>query len=226
MAINIEKDQYLGLTDSALTEFALQEHILGYASALRDLELLFAAAKKAGFELAVASGWRSFDRQLKIFDEKFRGIRTVLDAEEKPLDLSTLPDNQQKIQAITRFSALPGFSRHHFGTDFDIYAPNLLPEGQSLELTAREYQQGNYFYPLGLWLEDNLSKYGFSRPYSGKGFIAYEPWHISHLQSAQLFLNAFKLDEAVSYLQSLTYNWSEDAALYGRQHGLQLLAKL
>ncbi len=225
MDINIDRNQYLGLSDQGLVAFLLQESVLGFPAALEQLAKLFAAARRDGFELAVASGWRSFERQLKIFDEKFRGLRPVLDAQEQPLDLSSLPDNFEKVAAITKFSALPGFSRHHFGTDFDIFAPNLLPAGQKLELTASEYQPGSYFYSLGRWLESNLHLYGFARPFTGAGLIAYEPWHISHLQSAELFFKAFKLGEAVSYLRSLSYNWADDAALFAEKYGFQLLGR-
>ena len=92
------------------------------------------------------------------------GRLPILDAHEQPLN--PIPeDGGERLRAILRFSALPGCSRHHWGADFDIFAPNLLPEKQSLQLTAKEYEQGSYFYELGQYLRANLSRFGFVRPY-------------------------------------------------------------
>ena len=43
---------------------------------------------------------------------------------------------------ILRWSALPGGSRHHWGTEIDIFDPDLLPQGQSLQLEPWEYESG------------------------------------------------------------------------------------
>ncbi len=41
------------------------------------------------------------------------------------------------------------------------------------------------FAKLATWLDDNLEKYGFYRPYlEYKGGVAPEPWHISHIGAA------------------------------------------
>ncbi|SEL25837.1 LD-carboxypeptidase LdcB, LAS superfamily [Colwellia chukchiensis] len=143
------------------------------------------AAKSAGFELAIASGFRSFDRQLAIWQNKFIGRTAIKDAANRVLATGQLND-VDKIHAIMLFSALPGASRHHWGCDIDIYAENLLPQGKSLALEPWEYQNTGYFYPLSTWLKKHASDFGFYFPYDRfRGGVAEEPWHLSYLPLAQ-----------------------------------------
>lgn len=146
------------------------------------------AAADDGIELAIASSFRPFARQLLIWNGKFNGERPVLDAQCQPLDVSTL-DDAGRIQAILRWSALPGTSRHHWGSDLDVYSPALLPEGTSLQLEPWEYNDGGYFAPLSRWLEQHMAEFGFFQPFShspqGTG-PAREPWHISHAPAAAM----------------------------------------
>ncbi|EKT63614.1 M15 family metallopeptidase [Providencia burhodogranariea] len=138
------------------------------------------AAARAGFKLQSASAFRDFSRQQLIWNEKFAGKRAVLDNQNQPLDISVL--NEGKLcEAILHWSALPGASRHHWGTEIDIYDPFRLPVGQSLQLEPWEYETGGYFSELNQWISDNMATYDFYRPFSAKDAgVAYEPWHISY----------------------------------------------
>ncbi len=138
------------------------------------------AAKSAGFELEIASGFRSFDRQLLIWNKKFNRQLLVKDKNNQVIDLSKLND-ENKVEAILLYSALPGASRHHWGTDLDIYASNLLPQGKSLQLEPWEYQSTGYFAELTQWLTEHAEYFGFFRPYDiDRGGVAIEPWHFSY----------------------------------------------
>lgn len=137
------------------------------------------AAKEAGFNLKIASGFRSFERQSLIWNNKYSGKTPLLDKNESPLCASKLSE-LEKLYTILHWSALPGASRHHWGTDFDIYDPTLLPHGEKLQLTCTEYQSSGYFFELSNWLSDNMLRFGFYRPYQTyQGGVANEPWHIS-----------------------------------------------
>lgn len=137
-------------------------------------------AEKAGFDLQPASTFRDFDRQLAIWNGKFNGERPVLDKQSCPVDVSDLND-EQRCSLILHWSAIPGTSRHHWGTDLDIYDPTRLPEGQKLRLEPWEYEQGGYFYDLSCWLTKNMDEFGFYRPFTDpEGTIGVEPWHISY----------------------------------------------
>ncbi|HHO0142752.1 TPA: M15 family metallopeptidase [Providencia stuartii] len=138
------------------------------------------AAAKAGFKLQSASAFRDFSRQQLIWNEKFTGKRPVLNKQSNPLDISVLSEGEL-CEAILHWSALPGASRHHWGTEIDVYDPLRLPEGQSLQLEPWEYEQGGYFAELNQWLSDNMATYDFYRPFTAKNAgVAYEPWHISY----------------------------------------------
>ncbi|WP_163393201.1 M15 family metallopeptidase [Enterovibrio norvegicus] len=167
-----------------------QEHLVSHGDFLlhadvkADFIRLQTAAQAAGFELAIASSFRDFARQQMIWNNKFMGLRPILDDTGTSLDPSRLSDDE-KVRAILRWSALPGASRHHWGTDIDVYSTNLLPQSVSLQLEPWEYLSGHQA-PLFAWLEDNLEQYGFYLPYrEDKGGVAFEPWHISHKATTQ-----------------------------------------
>ncbi|WP_018650724.1 M15 family metallopeptidase [Actinobacillus capsulatus] len=169
-----------------------REHLVPLPNSLSDKHFLQAevvdafltlqqAAKTAGFNLQPASTYRDFDRQMLIWNTKFNGERKVHDDNGCAIDMAKLND-LEKIQAILHWSAVPGSSRHHWGTEIDIFDPDLLPEGQHLQLEPWEYQNGGYFEPLAEWLRHNAERFGFYFPFDGVNNVkvGYEPWHISY----------------------------------------------
>ena len=175
------QDQLLGLDESHLILVGRGPHRLTAATAAAFNDMQVAAAYE-GFNLQAASSWRSFERQLAIWNGKWRGERPLLDADNQPLDALQL-DDMERLHAILRWSALPGTSRHHWGTDLDIYDPDCLPVGTRLALEPWEYEAGGWFADLGEWLGDHMADFGFFLPYAkpldaAQG-VAYEPWHIS-----------------------------------------------
>ncbi len=152
-------------------------------------------SKSAGFDLRVASGFRSFERQLVIWNDKAKGLRAVLDKMGIAVDIHSLSDDE-KIFAILQWSALPGASRHHWGTDIDVYDASRLIEGYQLQLTLEETENGGPFAEFHLWLTDELRQGSyFFRPYvPGAGSISPEPWHLSYAPLAHIF--AAKLSES------------------------------
>ena len=169
-------------------EFAIRLH----PEALRALRALRDAAASAGIDLAVASGFRDYARQRTIWDAKFRGERTVLDAQGAPVDLALL-DDAGKIEAILQWSALPGASRHHWGTDIDVYDRAVTPD-RSPSLISAEYEPGGPYARLSEWLDEAASRFGFFRPYrSDRGGVRPEAWHLSYAPIAAPCLEAHSL---------------------------------
>jgi LAS superfamily LD-carboxypeptidase LdcB len=155
------------------------------------------AAAMQGYDLQVASAFRSFERQLMIWNAKARGERPVLDEFGQPLNLESLCE-KDKVFAILRWSALPGCSRHHWGTDMDIWDAAAVPLDYVLQLTPDEYQQGGPFYSLSCWLDEHAEVFGFVRPYEiDRGGVAPEPWHLSYYPVARAFED--KLDAQCIY---------------------------
>ncbi|MCL9776070.1 M15 family metallopeptidase [Vibrio methylphosphonaticus] len=180
----------VGLDDTQLIDLKVAQRLFQvHPNVHKDLAHLIQAASSAGFDLFIASGYRSFQRQLVIWNNKMNGTRPILDSHGKPLITEQLTE-KEKVFAILKWSALPGASRHHWGTDFDVYAGNLLPEDTPLLLEPWEYLNGHQhaFYQ---WLNQNLASYGFFFPYqqSLTNGVAFEPWHISHRQASQENLN-------------------------------------
>ena len=138
------------------------------------------AAAEEGFVLEVGSGFRSFSRQLLIWNAKARGERPVLDAQERPLSIETLTP-LELVHAILRWSALPGASRHHWGTDLDVFDRAALAPGTTFQMRAEESAPGGPFAPLHTWLDANLHRFGFFRPYAeDRGGVSPERWHLSY----------------------------------------------
>lgn len=144
---------------------------------------LRADAREAGFELSIHSGFRDFERQLSIWNRKASGELAVLDSEAEPLDIRALTE-RELVFAILRWSALPGASRHHWGTDVDVFDEAARPEGYEVDLTPGEVGAGGMFGPLHDWLDGCIAAgraHGFFRPYDqDRGGIAPERWHLSH----------------------------------------------
>uniref|UniRef100_UPI003B9ED741 M15 family metallopeptidase n=1 Tax=Aeromonas jandaei TaxID=650 RepID=UPI003B9ED741 len=180
------QEQLMGLDESHLIVVGRGPHRLTPAAAASFNDMQVAAAH-AGFNLQAASSWRGFDRQLAIWNGKWRGERPLLDANCQPIDALQLGE-EERLHAILRWSALPGTSRHHWGTDLDIYDPDCLPADTKLALEPWEYEAGGWFADLSEWLSDHMGDFGFFLPYAkpvgaGSG-VAYEPWHISFAPEA------------------------------------------
>ncbi len=140
-------------------------------------------ARAAGFDLQPVSGFRDFARQLRIWNAKAGGERPVLDATGVPLALQSLSP-PERVFAILRWSALPGASRHHWGTDIDIYDAAAVPAGYRVQLTPVEVADDGVFGPLHRWLDSAIASghsHGFVRPYGvDRGGVAPERWHLSY----------------------------------------------
>ena len=119
-------------------------------------DALRADALAAGFELAIASGFRDFERQLAIFNAKASGSRPVHGEDGAELNVANLEDSA-RLAAILRFSALPGASRHHWGTDLDVFDAASLPPDYRVQLSPEEVAEDGIFGPLHAWLDARIA---------------------------------------------------------------------
>lgn len=139
-----------------------------------------AAAAVAGIDLVAASSFRDFDRQVLIWNRKWRGERPLLDRAGRPVDPAKL-DDSQRVDAILCWSAVPGGSRHHWGSDVDVIDAAAVPTNYQVQLVPEEYAADGVFGRLAQWLDGNMSRFGFFRPYASAGCGAgVEPWHLSY----------------------------------------------
>lgn len=144
------------------------------------------AARADAVELALASAFRDFDRQLAIWNRKYHGHAPLYD-EHGQLLLTEQLSSAERVAAIMTWSALPGASRHHWGTDCDVYDPRWFSKHkQPLQLVAAEYQSGGPCYDAALWLQQHAGDFGFHFPYAHyQGGVAAEPWHLSFTELAE-----------------------------------------
>ncbi len=142
-------------------------------------------ARAAGFDLYPWSAFRDFGRQLAIWNAKYTGERALEDAHGARLDAAKL-EPEARIAAILNWSALPGASRHHWGTDLDLVDRNAIPEGYRVALSPAEFAAGGPFAALSAWLEQHAARFGFFRPFRGlRSGVRAEPWHFSFAPVAE-----------------------------------------
>lgn len=140
------------------------------------------AARSAGFSPRIISAYRDFERQLNIWNNKACGKRVLLDDSGQVLDIHRLT-SAELVKALMRFSAIPGASRHHWGSDIDIYDAAAVADDYDVQLTPQEVNANGVFAAFHGWLDgylDSSDNPGFFRPYqSDSGGVAPERWHLS-----------------------------------------------
>jgi len=199
----IAPPQLNGQDDSSIVNHAVYGAI--HQQLVQPFTALQTVAGQAGFDLAIASGYRSFERQLVIWNDKVVGRRAVLDSQGQPLDL-TLLTSWQQVQAILRWSALPGASRHHWGTDIDVYDRAAVAANYPLQLSNEEVADDGPFGPLHQWLDRQIESGlvdGFFRPYQRDlGGIAPERWHLSYAPIAVYYQSQLTIDTLIQCLSA------------------------
>jgi len=158
------------------------------------LQAMRTEARLAGIELYVVSAFRDFNRQLAIWSGKFNGRRPLLDPAGVEINRAELYESAL-IDAILIWSALPGASRHHWGTDLDVVDAAVLEPGAQAQLVPEAYGIGGRFERLNGWLDSNMGRFGFFRPYATfRGGVRPEPWHLSYAEAATPALQVLSVD--------------------------------
>lgn len=151
--------------------------------AAKALENLFAAAKEDGITLYGVSGYRSYDRQYKIFTENIV--------------------KQGKSHTL-KYSAVPGTSEHQTGLSIDVSSASQeyklitsfasSPDG--IWLADNAYKFGYIVrYPID---KEEITGY------------EYEPWHIRYVGNTlanYLYSNSLTLDEYYNYTPSTDFDF-------------------
>jgi len=138
-------------------------------------------ALKSDIILNIASAARNFDYQKMLWNNKWNGI-TLVEGQKLP---EIFPDELERFRKILEYSAAPGTSRHHWGTDIDINGADSIYFDS--EKGQKEYA----------WLHQNAWKFGFCQTYDQKGpnrASGYneEKWHWSYLPLSVNFTEEYK----------------------------------
>jgi LAS superfamily LD-carboxypeptidase LdcB len=176
------------------------------------------SASLEGIQLSARSGFRDYTTQLGIWNAKWRGERPLLSRSGITLDRSQLADVEM-VDVILAWSSIPGGSRHHWGTDVDVIDTFALSPDYKVRLVPEEYAADGVFAHLNAWLDANLARFGFFRPYrTDRGGYSPEPWHISYAPVASLALETLSLPALRSTLS--------DSELEGKRFVLDRLPEI
>lgn len=149
-------------------------------------------AEVAGFDLQIISAFRDYERQLNIWNAKARGERPLLDDEGNTLNYADLSPKEIMF-AILRWSAIPGCSRHHWGTDIDVY-DGKTQRAEMVQLVPAECENNGPAAALHDWLDARMmqdSAFDFFRPYkTDRGGVSPERWHLSFYPLSRRYLEA------------------------------------
>lgn len=150
---------------------------------LSDYIRMYDAASKDGVNLGIISAHRTFDVQKWLWNQKYY----------------TSNNPTSVCQSILRYLAMPGTSRHHWGTDIDMLSTKLYYF--ETEIGIKSYQ----------WLLDNASNYGFYQVYTSDRETGYneEKWHWTYLPVAKEFQKQYL--EKITYRDLSGFNGSETA---------------
>jgi len=139
-----------------------------------------AAARKEGMKIRVVSSYRSFNHQNLIWARKYKRYRS------RKLTPKTA------VEYNIRYTAIPGSSRHHWGTEIDVVNGSI--KTSQYPLTTKHFHGYGIYKDFREWMDENAHKYGFYRVYTNdhtrKGF-KYEPWHYSYAEVAKPLLQEY-----------------------------------
>lgn len=136
---------------------------------------MWEAAKNDGIKLVMISGARTFQTQNVVWARRWNE--------------SQIAAGPGRVKNLLRYSALPGCSRHHWGTDLDLNA------------NRTDYWRTTDGKKIYQWLCENAHKFGFYQPYSAKGSPGSglrekgheeERWHWSYYPLASVFMKEFE----------------------------------
>jgi len=135
---------------------------------------MYEAALNDNVPLTITSGHRTYIEQVYEWELRWDNPRTKI----------VFENEVDKARFLLRYRAMPGTTRHHWGTDIDL---------NSFELAYYESPEGIMVYN---WLHKNANKYGFYQPYTPLNEMRphgyqEEKWHWSYKPLARLMLNKY-----------------------------------
>ena len=162
------------------------------------------AKEEINADLQIVSSFRSFERQLSIWNAKATGQRSIKNDQGKILSFDGL-SSELLLRSILRFSAIPGGSRHHWGSDIDIFDASVCSKDEVL-LEPSECTPGGAFHKLHTWLDDKIKDNdacGFFRPYNADlGGVAVEKWHLSYRPVSENYNEQYNYEVFIQNLES------------------------
>ena len=123
------------------------------------LKSMIKNAKLKGIKIHVVSAYRNFDHQNNIWKRKYDKF------------ISQGFSSKKAVMKVKEYTAIPGTSRHHWGTDVDLSNGSYTLENKK---SKSQFEK---------WMDENAHKYGFYRVYTSnklRSGYKYESWHYTY----------------------------------------------
>ncbi len=163
-------------------------------------------ARKSGMNIRVVSSYRSFNHQNLIWERKYKRYR------------SRKLTPKEAVFSNIRYTAIPGSSRHHWGTEIDVVNGSI--KTSRYPLSTKNFHGYGIYKSFREWMDANAHKFGYYQVYTNdhtrKGF-KYEPWHYSFAELGKPMLKAYREREVQELLKK--------QELLGRQHFTEAFIK-
>ncbi|MEO1592094.1 MAG: M15 family metallopeptidase, partial [Cyanobacteria bacterium J06632_22] len=151
--------KYDEIATSDLVPLQANRGILMHPNAATQVDAMITAARSAGVQLGVASGFRSWEAQRALF-------------------FDVKAERGQTTSKRAEVSAPPGYSEHHTGYAVDFIDHTADPKDHLEE----PFEDTAAF----AWLLENASRYGFEMSFpKDNPDISYEPWHWRYVGDAE-----------------------------------------
>lgn len=170
------------------------------------LQEMSRAALADGVRVWARSGYRSLSQQRYLWNAKYRGLDTVRAVDGRRLTLTREQSAVEKVGLILSYTAFPGTSRHHWGTDVDMAqtyadgcadlllqqgvepvpdAPAAPPADPEAPEAQKADRSSNDCLAAQQWLAARAHEFGWYLVYDApRGGFQPEPWHWSYLPFA------------------------------------------
>ncbi len=217
------EDHLVSLT---LNDFSIKVH----DTVVDDLRQWEKQCQLKGIDFAVASAFRSYERQLLIWNEKIEGKRVLKNADGQSMDVGSLKD-EEILSLLLLWNHIPGVSRHHWGTDLDIFDASWYKKNQQkLELENHYFEHQGPCAQLHRFneylLNDASRSFPFYRPYNDDHSFMPELWHYSHRLTSEHFQAAYTFQIFVKNLEESRELLLRDLILVDAQYYYQKFVTL
>lgn len=152
------------------------------------LNKMIKSAKKQGIIINVVSSFRGFNHQNRIWNRKYNLFK------------SQGHSSKSAVKKVMEYTAIPGTSRHHWGTDVDISNS----KGNLSNYNPKQYRK---------WLDSNAHKFGFYLSYTKnqlRGGYNYESWHFSYRNLAKPMLEQYIEKNCLNKLKNMNISGSKN----------------
>jgi zinc D-Ala-D-Ala carboxypeptidase len=204
---NPAKDpDFMSLKDCGIP-FKNGPHYLRSEAAQALLEMINDFSKEhPKIQFWIQSSTRNFAAQKVIWNAKWRGERN-----SNGFNATKEKDPVKRARLILEYSSMPGTSRHHWGTDFDI---------NELQNDYYNHGDGKILFD---WLEKNAVKYGFARPYTADRTKGYkeEKWHWSYITLSKKYIHEwldFYENNSSYFTKKGLFDGSESAGTLAKEY--------